>query len=272
MGIVTLTTDLGYRDHYLAIVKARLISKMPSVQIIDLSCEIHNNNVSDASYVLRNSLPHFPAETIHLVAIKFTQEKSELNAMSTVDNSRFLMTRLNDQYILSPDTGLFHLLDPNFNETVYQIYYNEEHKKHFYLKDIFADAALHLLEGKAPEEIAHPVKDFHKATQFESFLNGNILKGRALYIDDFGNIITNITRDKFEKAVGNKTFSITLPGRRINSISQTYDDVKHGATLVFFNSAGYLEVAINGNNAYNMLIPKDPNKKFDFNLLIEIHD
>jgi S-adenosyl-L-methionine hydrolase (adenosine-forming) len=272
MSIVTLTTDLGYRDHYLAIVKAKLISKVPDLQIIDLSCEIRNNNISDASYILKNSLPYFPKNSIHLVAIKFSQEKSDLHNNSGVDNSRFLITKYMDQYILTPDTGLFSLIDAGFQEPVYQLYYTEENKRHFYLKDIFVDAAHHLMEQKPIEEIAAPVSDYYKATQFESFLNGNILKGKAIYIDDFGNIITNITKEGFEKAVGNKRFIITFPGRRIQSISQTYDDVKHGSPLVFFNSSGHLEVAINGNNAYNMLYPKDLGKSFDFYLLIEIYD
>ncbi len=130
MSLVTLTTDLGYRDHYLAIVKAGLLSRVPSLQIIDLSCEIRNNNISDAAFVLKNALPHFPAGSIHLIGIKFAQEKSRLQ--NQIDNSRYLLTQYKNQYIITPDNGLFSLVDKEFNEPVYQIYYEGEYKRHFF--------------------------------------------------------------------------------------------------------------------------------------------
>ena len=89
-------------------------------------------------------------------------------------------------------------------------------------------------------------------------------------MDDFGNIVTNITRAKFKETVGDREFVITLPGMRINKIHRTYDDVKYGSPLVLFNSLGNLEVAVNGKSAYDMLHPRDIGRQFDFNILIEI--
>ena len=135
MRIVTLTTDLGYRDHYLAIVKAKLFSQEPNLNVIDLSCEIKDNPTSNAAYIIRNSLPHFPDGTIHLVAVKWIIDKSDLNKNITIDNSRFLITKYLNQYIICPDNGLLTLIDPNFNAEVYQLYYEGENKQHFFLKD-----------------------------------------------------------------------------------------------------------------------------------------
>lgn len=272
MSIVTLTTDLGYRDNYLAIVKAKLISRMDTVNIIDLSCEIKNNNISDAVYVLKNALPYFPDGTIHLVAIKFIINQSTLNRESNVDNSRYLLTTYKNQIIISPDTGLFTLIDPHFNEPVYQLYYEGENNHHFFLKDIFVDACLHLLQNKSIEEIAALTADYYKASHFDSFVSGNILRGKGIYVDDFGNIVTNITKQKFTEVIGKRNFLITLPGARLNKIQTTYDEVKYGSPLVLFNSFGYLEVAANGKSAFNMLCPKDIASTFDFNLLIEFYD
>src|SRR3954463_16658348 len=114
MSIVTLTTDLGYRDPYLAIVKARLFSGKLVPDIIDLSCETRENAISDAAFILKNALQYFPPGTIHLVAIKFIADKSDLNRNGHADNSRFLVTLYKDQYIITPDTGLFTLLDAAF--------------------------------------------------------------------------------------------------------------------------------------------------------------
>ncbi|MCW3075672.1 MAG: hypothetical protein JWO32_281, partial [Bacteroidetes bacterium] len=96
--------------------------------------------------------------------------------------------------------------------------------------------------------------------------------GKGIYIDDFGNIITNITKEKFSEVIGKKEFNITLPGQRITKIHHTYDEVKHGQALVIFNSFGHLEVAVNGGSAQKMLCPRDIGSKFDFNLIIEFYD
>jgi S-adenosylmethionine hydrolase len=272
MSIITLTTDLGYRDPYLAIVKARLISSGSPHHIIDLSCDIKENNISDAAFILKNSLAYFPAGSIHLVAVKFIADRSDLNRTQNVDNSRYLVTKYKEQFIICPDTGLFTLIDADFKEPVYQLYYEGGNKHHFFLKDIFVDAALHLLNKNNIEDIASLTGDYYKAFQFESFVNGNILRGKGIYVDDFGNIITNITREKFTEVVGKRNFTITLPGIRLTRIHTTYDEVKYGMPLVLFNSFGHLEVAANGKSAFNMLCPRDIGATFDFNLLIEIHD
>lgn len=272
MSIVTLTTDLGYRDPYLAIVKARLLSQNTSLQIIDLSCDIKDNNISDAAFILKNALPYFPEGTIHLVAVKFIVDSGNSNKNNAIDNTRYLLTYYKKQFVICPDNGLFTLLDPSFNEPVYQLYYEDNSKHHFFLKDIFVDAAEHLLQKNKVEDIGILTADYYKAIQFESFVSGNILRGKGIYIDDFGNIITNITKQQFTDVIGKRAFNITLPGVRITKIHNTYDEVKHGQPLVLFNSFGNLEVAINGGSAQKMLCPRDIGSKFDFNLMIEFYD
>ncbi len=272
MSIITLTTDLGYRDPYLAIVKAKLLASGLPLQVIDLSCDLRDNNISDAAFILKNSLPYFPDNTIHLVAVKFISDRSGLHKPGNADNSRFLVTRYRNQFIISPDNGLFTLIDQSFDNPVYQLYYEGLNKHHFFLRDVFVDAAVALAEGKQIADIAVPAGDYYKSFQFESYVNGNMMRGKGIYVDDFGNIITNITREKFEEVVGKKKFTITLPGTRITHVHTTYDEVKHGAAVVLFNSFGLLEVAVNGKSALKMLCPRDLGTHFDFNLLIEIHD
>lgn len=272
MSIITLTTDLGYRDPYLAIVKARLISQNPGLQLIDLSCDMKENNISDAAFILKNALPYFPADTIHLVAIKFIVDKSSLNKNNGIDNSRYLLTKYKDQYIFCPDNGLLTLIDQDFSEPVYQVYYEGDNKHHFFLKDVFVDAALHLAAKNKISDIAGPAQDYYRAAAFDSFVNGNLLRGKGIYVDDFGNIITNITREKFNSIVGKRSFMITLPGARISRIANSYEDVRYGNPLVLFNSFGYLEVAVNGKSACQMLCPRDVGSTFDFNLLVEFYD
>lgn len=272
MSIVTLTTDLGYRDPYLAIVKAKLISQEPALQLIDLSCEVKGNRISDAAFILKNALPYFPAGTVHLVAVKFIVNRSQAQREISVDNSRYLLSRYNDQFIVCPDNGLLTLVDADYKAPVFQIYYEGTEKHHFFLKDVFADVALQLVRGQTPEDIGSLTADYYRASQFDAYVSGQLFRGKGIYVDDFGNIITNITRQKFNEVIGTRQFVVTLPGARLNRISVSYDDVRYGSPLLLFNSFGYLEVAVNGKSAVDMLCPRDIGGGFDFTLLIEFYD
>jgi len=267
MSLVTLTTDLGYRDPYLAIVKAKFLAN--NINVVDLSCEIKNASVTDVAYVLKLGLANFKENTIHLIGIK-SSHKSKNNKQNEADNTRYLISKYKQQYIITPDNGLFTLLDKNYNEPIYQLYYTNQDFNKFYLNDILVDAALHILLTGNVNEISSETKDFYKIYDFEPFLNGTILKGKNIYIDDFGNIVTNITKEIFNEYIGNKPFTIKFPGAKIQKISTNYDDVEFGKALVLFNTLGNLEIALNGASAYKQLFPRDIGVNFDFNLLIEL--
>jgi S-adenosyl-L-methionine hydrolase (adenosine-forming) len=172
---------------------------------------------------------------------------------------------------MTPDNGLFTLMDAGFSGQVYQLYYEHELQKHFFLKDVFVEAAAHLHAEKPVQDIATKTDEYYRSFQFECYVEDNQLRGKGIYVDDFGNIITNISKEKFLQVAGRKTFSIVLPGARITTISSSYDDVKFGSPLALFNSFGYLEIAVNGNSAHKMLSPREIGG-FDFNLIIEFND
>jgi S-adenosylmethionine hydrolase len=242
------------------------------VQIIDLSCDIKDNNISDAAFILKNSIQHFPKDCIHLVGVKFINSATTLGKNKGVDNTRYLLTKFKDQYIFSPDNGFITLLDEGFSGKVYQLSFTDQSQHNFFLKDVFVEAAAHVAKGGAIEDIGIETNDYYKAFQFSSFTSPENLKGKSIYIDDFGNVITNISKEQFYKSLGNRKFSIILPGNRITKISDTYDDAAIGDTLALFNSFGYLEIAVNGKSAYKMLYPRDVGRAFDFNLIVEFND
>ncbi len=119
MSLITLTTDLGYRDPYLAIVKAKLMYKLKDVQLIDLSCDIKNSSVTDVAFVLKFALKNFNENTIHLIGVKSSSNKNS-NKTNDADNTRYLITKYKNQYIITPDNGLFTLLDKDYKEPFYQ--------------------------------------------------------------------------------------------------------------------------------------------------------
>lgn len=272
MSIITITTDLGYRDPYLAMVKGVLYSKQPNTQIVDLACDVNSHAHNEGAFALRCALPYFPNNTIHLFAIKFLNSSETISNLS-IDNTRYLLTNYQGQYIISPDNGLFTLIDKTFNEPVYQLYFDSDSQHSFYLRDVFCDIACKLIENIPLEEFCAITQDYCKLYAFESFSTPSNLQGMVLYEDDFGNLITSITKEEFEKNVGNKRFSIPLPSTNITKINKTYDDVKIGDVLCFFNSMDLLEIALLGQSATKVAMKSKVLSKYKIDrIIIEIYD
>lgn len=272
MPIITITTDLGYRDPYLAMVKGLIYSKKPEARIVDLSCSVNPHAHSEGAFALKSALPYFAEGTIHLFAVKFLNS-SETIASLSVDNTRYLLTRYKGQYIICPDNGLLTLIDKEFNEPVYQLYFDNEKQHSFYLRDVFVDIAMKLTDEIPLEEFCVETIDYCKLYAFETFATPGNLQGMVLYEDDFGNLITSITRQEFEKHVGNKRFSIALPATNITKIYNTYDDVKIGDVVCFFNSMDLLEIASLGQSATKIVIKRNVLSKYKIDrIIIDIYD
>jgi len=272
MQIITITTDLGYRDPYLAMVKGLIYSKQPNCKIVDLACDVNQHAHKEGAFSLKAALPYFQENTIHLFAIKSLSSASN-NSNLGLDNKRYLITKYKNQFIIGPDNGLFTLIDKEFNEPVYQLYFEKENQHPFYLRDIFVDIALKIMTNLDIKEFSLPTEDYCKSYNFESFSSPNNLQGKVLYEDDFGNLITSITKQEFEKNVGNKRFLIELPSSKINKIYNTYDDVRHGDVVCFFNSMNLLEIALNGQSATKIVVNKALFEKYHIDkIIIEIYD
>jgi S-adenosylmethionine hydrolase len=272
MSIITITSDLGYRDPYLAMVKGLLYSKQPDSKIVDLACDVRQHALNDGAFVLKNTLAYYPENTIHLFAIKFINSSKTINNLH-VDNKRYLLTKYKEQYIICPDNGLLTLIDKEFNEPVYQLYFDNENQHAFYLRDIFVDVADKILKNLPLNEFSSLTQDYCKIYAFESFSTPQNLQGIVLYEDDFGNLITSITKKEFEEKVGNKRFSIALPSTDITKINNTYDDVKIGDVVCFFNSMGLLEIALLGQSANKIAAKQQVLAKYKIEkIIVDIYD
>ncbi len=272
MSIITITTDLGYRDPYLAMVKGILYSGQPDVKIVDLACSVNMHAHSEGAFALKSALPYFSEETIHLFAVKFLNSSETIGNLS-VDNTRYLLAKYKGQYIICPDNGVLTLIDKGFDEPVYQLYFDYKNQHSFYLRDIFTHIAIKLLNKVPLEEFCAETRDYCKLYAFESFSTPSNLQGMVLYEDDFGNLITSITKQEFEKHVGNKRFSIALPSYNITKIYNTYDDVKIGDVVCFFNSMDLLEIASLGQSATKIVIKKNVLSKYKIDrIMVDIYD
>jgi S-adenosylmethionine hydrolase len=138
MGIITLTTDLGNKDFYLASIKGSILCQLPEVQIIDISHHIPSFNIAQGAYIFKNAYSYFPKKTVHVLGINCDYEKE----------SRFLAIAYRDQYLLGPDNGIFSLILEAEPDKIVEIeLFANENSKHFPLKDILIKAACHLSGG-----------------------------------------------------------------------------------------------------------------------------
>jgi S-adenosylmethionine hydrolase len=258
MPLITLTSDLGIKDNYVALVKAAILSNIAAATIIDISHDVEKFNLTHTAYVFGNAYNFFPPGTIHLVGVK-SQEQAK----------RLLYIEINAQKIICLDNGFITLLPDIEKANVFYFAGKDFKAGLFFLKDAMVKALQTL---PAAPEILKPCKDYVQLMQFMPTVTPQSIIGRCLHIDDFGNVVTNITKAFFEAESAGRKFSINLPGVEIDKIVNDYDDVSANTALALFNTFGYLEIAINREKASKLLFPKSMHTNTDFNISIQFED
>src|SRR6201746_1857313 len=197
MAIITLTTDLGDKDIYQAALKGSILKLLPAVNIVDITHSVAAFNVQQAAFILKNSFYYFPDETVHLIGI------------DTVYNSdtKYLAVRYKNHYFVGSDNGIFSLMFNAEPDVRVEINIMQDLKfLHFPLADIFVKAACHLAKGGALNDIGLPVSTIEKKMNLQPVVEKNIIKGAVIYIDSFQNVITNVTKEFFNKIQQGRRF------------------------------------------------------------------
>ena len=301
--IVTLLTDFGTKDSYVGIMKGIISGINPDANIIDLCHEIGRQDIFEGAYVLYSSYKFFPAGTIHVAVVD----------PGVGTKRKIICAKIRDYLFLAPDNGILSLV---LTDEKPRLIIEVTNKKHFlpeisntfHGRDIFAPVAAYLSKGIDPLKLGKRVKrikeiDFPVPTFFEKrvetrtnkFVHATptkrgVLKGEVIYIDAFGNLITNIRRDVFNKHLGLTTplsppsqggdegevidyidlfpplqggdkgevkkiedVIVTAGRKKISGISRSYADVQVGEPLAIFGSSGYLEISVNRGNARDVL-------------------
>jgi S-adenosylmethionine hydrolase len=245
MAIITLTTDLGYKDFYQAALKGSILSQLPNANIVDISHDVAAFNIPQAAFILKNAFHYFPKGTVHLIGID-----SVFN-----EKTRYLALRYRDHYFIGSDNGIFSLLFEEEPTEIVELNIMQDLKYlHFPLSDIFPKAASHLAKGGKLREIGIPVSGVEDRMTIQPVIERDIIRGSVIYIDSFQNIITNITKEIFTSVQLNRDF--TLFFKRNESISQLswhYNEVPEGEKLCLFGISNHLEIAINKGNASGLL-------------------
>ncbi|HJM16524.1 MAG TPA: SAM-dependent chlorinase/fluorinase, partial [Flavobacteriales bacterium] len=248
MSIITLTTDLGIKDHYVAIIKGEVYKQFPDINIVDISHEITKFDIQEAAFVFKNSYKHFPEGTVHIIGIN-----DELS-----NENHHLAISINNQFIIGPDNGVFSLVfDEIYPDKIIQLNIElESDNLTFAIKDVFLKAACHLIRGGTLEMLGTQIPDFqNKATSLKAVTTKNSIRGTIIHIDSYGNATTNINQETFNRISLGRDCEI-LYGKeteRIIKIRKKYKDVDEGERLALFSTDGFLEIAMNQGKANELL-------------------
>jgi len=245
MAIITLTTDLGDKDIYQAALKGSILKLLPTVNIVDITNSVAAFNIQQAAFILKNSYHYFPDKTVHLIGI------------DTVYNAytRYLAVKYKNHFFVGADNGIFSLMFDEGPDEMVEITIMQDLKfLHFPLADIFVKAACHLAKGGALTEIGIPIESVEKKMNLQPVVEKNMIKGIVIYIDSFQNVITNITKDFFNKVQQGRRFVLYFKrNETITNLSWHYNEVPEGEKLCLFGISDHLEIAINKGNASGLL-------------------
>lgn len=241
MPLITLTSDIGSQDFLVGAIKGQLLSTNPGFNIVDISHNLSPFNYPQAAYVCRNAIKNFPDGTFHLVLVNLFDQRPE----------HLLLINYNNQYIGCADNGLITMILEEVPQNIVALSLNKSAQKNtLYCASVFAKAFDQILAGEAFETIGDPNISIEVKNPLRALLGNNWIEGQIIFIDNFENVIINITKDEFEEQRRGRSFKIVFKRDEIiDKISDTYADVTESEKLALFNSAGYLEIAINKGNA-----------------------
>ncbi len=253
-SIITLLTDFGYAGEYVGVMKGVILGINPQCQLVDLTHQITPQNIQQAAFVLKNSYRFFPPGTIHLVVVD----------PGVGTKRRPIILKKDGYFFVGPDNGVFGLVLKKGKYTAVEITSLSILKRPisstFHGRDIFAPVAAHLSLGKEMRQFGPRVTNLQQLAWPPPVIKDQKIIGQIIFVDSFGNLITNIDRDFFVSQIAGRQFKIKIKKWSLSCLQETYAQVPEGKILALWGSAGYLEIAINRGHAQRTLKmgPGDP--------------
>ena len=240
--VITLTTDFGYQDPFVGIIKGVIAAINSRAQVIDLTHGVPAQNVMAAALILQHSVRFFPAGTIHVVVVD--------PGVGSVRKP--ILVEHEDHYFIGPDNGVLSLaLDGNVPQRIIELtnaeYHLEQVSNTFHGRDIFAPVAAHLSLGVPTTQFGKSLDTLVNLYMPQVLCGENRLEGEIIYADSFGNLFTNI-RARDLTGVPVDRLRVALGDVQLSGLVANYASVSSGAFACLFNSWGLLEIAINKGN------------------------
>jgi S-adenosylmethionine hydrolase len=248
MAIITLTTDFGEKDHFAGAIKGAIYSESEDLKIVDISHSVQPFNILEAAYIIQNAYISFPKGTIHIIGID-----SELNP-----ENKHIAVKLDDHYFICANNGIMSMICNEIAaEKIVEINIHDKVITNFPTLDVFAKVACHIARGGTLEVIGKVIEHIKPIKNMLPFVNDekNQIIGNVIYIDNYGNVVTNIRRKFFESVQKGRAYEISARNYKFKEIFKKYSDIVNfetpienrsdeGRGLVLFNSSKYLEIAI----------------------------
>ncbi|WP_340077655.1 SAM-dependent chlorinase/fluorinase [Leptobacterium sp. I13] len=252
MAIITLTTDFGEKDHFVGAIKGAIYSELENVKIVDVSHAISPFNITEAAYIIQNAYKSFPEGTIHIVGID-----AELNP-----ENKHIALELDNHYFICADNGIMSLIIAEISpEKIVEINIHDKVQSSFPVLDVFVKVAAHIARGGMLEVIGKPIKSIKELKGIRPVINSekNQIIGSVIYVDNYGNVVTNISKELFESVRKGRDYEVSARNYKFRNIYNRYSDAinfsiekekreEDGKKLAIFNSAGYVELAIYKSN------------------------
>ncbi|SHF34777.1 hypothetical protein SAMN03080594_103426 [Arenibacter palladensis] len=248
MAIITLTTDFGHKDHFVGAIKGTIYKELSDAKIVDISHSIAPFNIQECAYILKNSYKNFPDGSIHIVGVD-----SEL----TLENQHIAVLVDNHYFIMANNGVIGLIISEIVPEKVVEIQLPNTIDSSFPEMDVFVKAASHIARGGKLEVIGRPFKDLKDLREFNPRISddGKTISGSVIYIDNYGNVVTNIQHNTFKSIGKGRPFELHARNKKIKEIHKKYSDIINynldksqrkapGELLALFNSSGYVEIAI----------------------------
>jgi S-adenosylmethionine hydrolase len=241
MPLLTLTSDIGNQDYLVGAVKAQLLRINAEFTLMDISHSIPPFNYPQAAYICRSAFAHFPDFTYHLILINLFESKPD----------HLLLAFHKNQYYLCADNGLLTMILEEKPELAIGVPLEKNVIRNtLHCTEVMGKAVNKLINGEPIGDIGDADISFIEKNPLRPLLSDTWIEGQIIFIDNFENVIVNITREQFEEQRKGRSFKIIFKRDEvIDHISETYADAQEGEKLALFNSAGYLEIAINKGNA-----------------------
>ncbi|MFS4469238.1 S-adenosyl-l-methionine hydroxide adenosyltransferase family protein [Maribacter sp. 2210JD10-5] len=252
MAIITLTTDFGLKDHFTAVLKGSIYSELPDAKIVDISHNITPFNIQECAYILQNSYHNFPKGTIHIVGV---------DSEKTPENEHIAVL-INGHYFISANTGVIGLITSEMKpDKVVEIKIPNPIHGSFPVMSVFIQVACHIARGGTLEVVGKSFDNLKSLREFSPRIveNGKKIIGSVIYIDNYGNVVTNIQKHLFDAYRNGRNFKLLVRNHKINEIFNAYSDIldfnlekdkrkSDGDLLALFNSSDYIELAIYRSN------------------------
>jgi S-adenosylmethionine hydrolase len=237
MAIVTLSSDIGLRDFAVGAIKGQLTTALPGIAITDISHYLSQTNFPQIAYICHSAMVHYPPETVHILLVNLFEEEVK----------HLLLARFQQQWIICPDNGILTMITREKPSTLRQIDCTGAHT----LLAITACIArqLQALFQQPSELPGTPITNIIEKYPLRPTVGPDWMDGQILFIDQFENVVINITREEFEEQRKGRVFRFAFNRNEvIQELSENYSSVVGTGKLAWFNSAGYLEIAIRHGN------------------------